>query len=87
DAQGQDGFAYAYQLPGFNNVLQAGGRVIRGAKDVGVVLLADSRFAGPRYAPLFPPHWTHATVATDLDDMAAQLTDFWEAHRENTPDA
>ncbi|MFD1441174.1 ATP-dependent DNA helicase [Lacticaseibacillus hegangensis] len=87
DAQGQDGFAYAYQLPGFNNVLQAGGRVIRGAKDVGVVLLADSRFAGPRYAPLFPPHWTHATVATDLDDMAAQLTDFWEAHRENTPNA
>ncbi|MFD1393137.1 ATP-dependent DNA helicase [Lacticaseibacillus jixianensis] len=83
DAQGKDGFAYAYQLPGFNNVLQAGGRVIRGAKDVGVVLLADSRFAGPRYAPLFPPHWTHATVAADLDDMATQLIDFWEAHHEN----
>jgi Rad3-related DNA helicase len=26
-----NGFAYAYQLPGFNNVLQAGGRVIRGS--------------------------------------------------------
>lgn len=87
DAQGKDGFAYAYQLPGFNNVLQAGGRVIRGAKDVGVVLLADSRFAGPRYAPLFPPHWTHAMVAADLDDLAAQLVDFWEDHHENAPDA
>ncbi|WP_461226004.1 ATP-dependent DNA helicase [Lacticaseibacillus suihuaensis] len=80
NAQGKDGFAYAYQLPGFNNVLQAGGRVIRGAHDVGVILLADSRFAGPRYAPLFPPHWAHATVAYGIDDLADQLTAFWTAH-------
>ncbi|WP_179396042.1 ATP-dependent DNA helicase [Lacticaseibacillus absianus] len=79
DAQGKDGFAYAYQLPGFNNVLQAGGRVIRGAHDHGVLLLLDSRFATPRYASLFPPHWAHATVSRGIDDLAAQLTNFWEA--------
>ncbi|WP_125706538.1 ATP-dependent DNA helicase [Lacticaseibacillus daqingensis] len=80
DAQAKDGFAYAYQLPGFNNVLQAGGRVIRGANDCGVILLMDARFAQPRYASLFPPHWAHATVSRGIDDLAAQLTDFWEAH-------
>lgn len=85
DQQGKDGFAYAYQLPGFNNVLQAGGRVIRGMHDVGVVLLADSRFAGPRYAPLFPPHWTHAQVTNGVDSLAQVLTQFWEAHDENQP--
>ncbi|MFV7964713.1 helicase C-terminal domain-containing protein [Escherichia coli] len=31
----------AYQLPGMNNVLQAAGRLIRSAKDTGIVLLLD----------------------------------------------
>ncbi len=53
DHNAGQGFAYAYQLPGFNNVLQAGGRVIRGAKDVGVILLIDERFITPRYARCF----------------------------------
>lgn len=39
------GFAYAYQLPGMNKVLQAGGRVIRGMADQGIVVLADQRFS------------------------------------------
>lgn len=41
---GKDGFAYAYQYPGMNKVLQAAGRVIRTASDQGVILLLDDRF-------------------------------------------
>lgn len=86
DQKSGNGFAYAYQLPGFNHVLQAGGRVIRGAHDNGVILLLDARFATPRYAELFPPHWAHAQVSRNTDELAAQLTAFWEAHdHENQP--
>ncbi len=71
------GFAYAYQLPGFNNVLQAAGRVIRGATDVGVVLLLDQRFAERRYVDLFPRHWQNWRVAHATRDLANTLDDFW----------
>lgn len=83
DQNSGQGFAYAYQLPGFNNVLQAGGRVIRGAKDVGVILLIDERFVTPRYARLFPDHWTHAQVSRNPAQLAQLLTHFWEAHHED----
>ena len=33
DKKGMDGFAYAYQYPGMNKVLQAAGRVIRTESD------------------------------------------------------
>ncbi|MFD1431600.1 ATP-dependent DNA helicase [Lacticaseibacillus yichunensis] len=79
DRKNGNGFAYAYQLPGFNNVLQAGGRVIRGKHDRGVILLLDARFAENRYAELFPPHWDHATVSRSTDELATQLTLFWQA--------
>lgn len=36
EEEGKDGFAYAYQYPGMNKVLQAAGRVIRTASDQGV---------------------------------------------------
>ncbi|KRO18862.1 ATP-dependent DNA helicase [Lacticaseibacillus saniviri] len=71
------GFAYAYQLPGFNNVLQAAGRVIRGAHDYGVVLLIDARFTTPRYRRLFPKHWQHATTSRNLTQLSEQLVNFW----------
>ena len=41
EEEGKDGFAYAYQYPGMNKVLQAAGRVIRTASDQGVI-----RFTG-----------------------------------------
>lgn len=79
-----NGFAYAYQLPGFNNVLQAGGRVIRGSHDRGVILLLDARFCRPDYAQLFPPHWAHATVSYSLEQLAGQLTDFWATEKDDS---
>lgn len=78
DDQHLPGFAYAYRLPGFNHVLQAGGRVIRTASDRGVILLLDARFASADYAPLFPPHWAHAQVSASTNALAKQLTDFWQ---------
>ncbi|MFC6314495.1 helicase C-terminal domain-containing protein [Lapidilactobacillus achengensis] len=71
------GFAYAYQLPGFNNVLQASGRVIRGMADRGVILLIDQRFASGRYRQLFPPHWQRAQLARSPQELALKLADFW----------
>ena len=41
DKKGMDGFAYAYQYPGMNKVLQAAGRVIRTEADRGMILLMD----------------------------------------------
>lgn len=38
------GYDYAYRYPGMNKVLQAAGRVIRTAEDVGTILLMDERF-------------------------------------------
>ena len=45
DNKQKNGFQYAYQLPGLNNIFQAAGRVIRSSTDIGVVLLIDSRFS------------------------------------------
>ena len=58
----QRGFEYAYQYPGINRVLQAGGRVIRSESDKGVVLLIDNRFSTPRYRSLFPNEWVPVMV-------------------------
>ncbi len=41
-----------------NKVLQAAGRVIRTADDVGIVALLDDRFLTPGYRRLFPREWS-----------------------------
>lgn len=72
------GFAYAYQLPGFNNVMQAGGRLIRDATDHGVILLIDQRFASTRYQRLFPPHWQNQHQVRNASELEQQLQLFWK---------
>ncbi|WP_334076849.1 ATP-dependent DNA helicase [Paenibacillus sanfengchensis] len=57
-AQGKDGFDYAYVYPGMNKVLQAGGRLIRSERDQGVLLLVDDRYRQPHYARLLPEEWS-----------------------------
>jgi Rad3-related DNA helicase len=74
----QQGYAYAYQLPGFNNVLQASGRVIRGEQDRGVILLIDQRFASSRYRQLFPPHWQNFRLADGPASLDRLIDSFWE---------
>ena len=75
------GFAFAYQYPGMNKVMQAAGRVIRSEHDRGVVLLIDSRFTKSSYQALFPAHWTNCQYLQNISDLDALLGAFW---RENS---
>ena len=77
DRQGDNGFAYAYQYPGFNRVLQATGRVIRTETDRGIVVLIDDRFIHTRYRQLFPSHWRGYQVVTGTIEMKDKLLRFW----------
>lgn len=79
-AHHRDGFQYAYQLPGLNNVFQAAGRVIRGEDDVGVVVLIDQRFASPRYTQFYPPHWQHFQLTNSPQQLQLALKKFWHQH-------
>jgi len=72
------GFAYAYQYPGMNKVLQAAGRVIRTETDRGIVLLIDSRYRQRSYQQLLPPHWAHAKRVENAAQLTSLLTDFWQ---------
>ena len=76
DKKGMDGFAYAYQYPGMNKVLQAAGRVIRTESDRGMILLMDDRFATISYQRLFPREWEQHTYC-QVDSLAGQLQEFW----------
>ncbi|ETO40778.1 DinG family ATP-dependent helicase conserved hypothetical protein [Fructilactobacillus florum 8D] len=71
------GFAYAYQLPGFNHVLQAAGRLIRSSTDRGIVALFDQRFTQKRYTRLFPPHWSHYQVVCNQHQFKEKVKNFW----------
>ena len=77
------GFQYAYQYPGINRVLQAGGRVIRTAKDRGIVLLVDQRYARYSYRSMLPKHWQPVRIR-NKSDLEAALDDFWEGGVENS---
>ncbi|MHC5227337.1 ATP-dependent DNA helicase [Enterococcus sp. LJL99] len=77
EIKNEHGFQFAYQIPGMNKVLQAGGRVIRDEKDQGVVLLLDQRFSSPAVKQLFPPHWYHAQRAYNNQQIENIIKQFW----------
>jgi DNA excision repair protein ERCC-2 len=77
DQRNQNGFAYAYQYPGFNRVLQATGRVIRTETDRGIIILLDERFTHARYRHLFPAHWQGFQVVQSNRQIAEKLAHFW----------
>jgi len=77
DRQNVNGFAYAYQYPGFNRVLQATGRVIRTEADRGIIVLIDERFAQARYRNLFPAHWQGFQVVRNTSEIEGKLSSFW----------
>lgn len=74
------GFAFAYQFPGLNRVLQAAGRVIRSETDRGVILLIDQRFSHARYRSLLPAHWRPIRVAS-IRQLQEHLENFWHNGR------
>ena len=77
DHQNGSGFAYAYQYPGFNRVLQATGRVIRTETDRGIIVLMDERFTHARYRRLFPSHWRGFQVVQNTSEIKEKLARFW----------
>lgn len=72
-----NGFDYAYQYPGMNKVLQAAGRVIRTAEDIGIVALLDERFLQRSYQRMFPREWADYRVTT-CNHAAFHVREFWE---------
>jgi DNA excision repair protein ERCC-2 len=77
DHNNGSGFAYAYQYPGFNRVLQATGRVIRTETDRGIIVLLDERFTHARYRQLFPAHWRGFQVVLTAEEIEDRLKRFW----------
>lgn len=77
DEAGDSGFDYAYRYPGMNKVLQAAGRVIRTAQDVGIVALLDERFLNRSYQRMFPREWEKFEIVTG-DKIAKRVERFWD---------
>ncbi|MDE7066991.1 MAG: ATP-dependent DNA helicase, partial [Schaedlerella arabinosiphila] len=77
EAQGMDGFAYAYRYPGMNKVLQAAGRVIRTVEDVGIIALLDERFLQYSYRRLFPREW-EGFETVSVNTVAKRVERFWD---------
>ena len=73
------GFDYAYKYPGMNKVLQAAGRVIRTAEDVGIVVLLEERFLDYTYQRLFPREWVNYKVVNS-DSVLGYLEEFWQKY-------
>ncbi|UQS86269.1 ATP-dependent DNA helicase [Nicoliella spurrieriana] len=77
DAENGNGFTYAYQLPGWNHVVQAAGRLIRTASDQGIVTLMDSRFNQARYRQLFPTNWQLTQTVGTAQQLNQRANQFW----------
>ncbi|MBN2526441.1 MAG: hypothetical protein JXR76_08605 [Deltaproteobacteria bacterium] len=71
------GFQYAYQYPGMNKVIQAAGRVLRHAKDKGVILFIGERFAQRSYAILLEKPWPEIRSIKTPMEWQALLDAFW----------
>lgn len=78
EEENEMGYAYAYQVPGMNKVLQAAGRLIRSHSDIGVVLLIDERFTTPFYQRLLPPHMRPFQVINDPVKLHSTVKQFWD---------
>lgn len=77
DSTRENGMEYAYIYPGFNNVMQAAGRVIRSENDRGVVVLIDERYSDPNIQRLFPKYWNHMKFTSDSYTLSELCERFW----------
>lgn len=77
------GYEFAYKYPGFNKILQSAGRVIRTEKDIGMILLIDSRLCQHSYVKLFPEHWSNYKNVYGVDEFRIENNLFWKEKRIN----
>lgn len=80
DRKREKGYDYAYRYPGMNKVLQAAGRVIRTAGDMGTILLMDERFLLRENQLLLPEEWD-SYYEVNLHNYSTVLARFWERER------
>ena len=78
DEINQMGYAYAYQFPGMNKVLQAAGRVIRSLSDKGMVAFIDERFTTRFYLNLLPIQYAHYEIINEPQRVYTVLSSFWQ---------
>ncbi len=81
DRRDMDGFAYSYQYPGMNKVLQSAGRVIRTDEDEGVILLLDERFCQRQYREIFPREWEGCETCS-LRTVEDKIEKFWNMQKD-----
>ncbi|MBR6469691.1 MAG: ATP-dependent DNA helicase [Lachnospiraceae bacterium] len=81
ELSGLNGFDYAYRYPGMNKVMQAAGRVIRTADDVGIVALLDERFLLPEYLKMFPREWKNYERIR-ISTASEAVAEFWDEQGE-----
>jgi DNA excision repair protein ERCC-2 len=77
DELDNQGFFYAYLVPGLIRVIQSAGRVFRRPEDKGVVILVDDRFADERYQELLPPDWFMPGRLFSNPEYREALEEFW----------
>ena len=61
-----------------SKVLQAAGRVIRTAEDVGIIVLLDERFLQTSNRRLFPREW-ESFERVSVDSIAKRVERFWDS--------
>jgi len=71
------GFEYAYLYPGMNKVLQAAGRVIRSARDRGILVFIGDRFLTDVYRSLLPQEWQSGEITSDVNHLSQSIAEFW----------
>ena len=74
DERFERGFEYAFVVPGMTRVVQAAGRLIRSAEDVGVIALFDRRFLHLPYREHLPADWVPAEGPSALAGDPARIT-------------
>ena len=57
DEAEENGFSFAYVIPGITRVVQSAGRIIRSEKDRGIIVLICKRFKDELFSRYFPGFW------------------------------
>ncbi len=78
DERNNEGFLFAYLIPGLIRVVQSAGRVFRTPEDKGAVLFVDDRFLDERYQELLPPDWFKAGRPFSSSNYKLLFQDFWK---------
>jgi len=78
DSRGEDGFERAFLIPGIGRAVQAAGRVVRTAGQMGTVVLMGKRFARRSMLRLMPSYWFEGGAIPVLSKSMGEIGKFWK---------